>query len=152
MSVFAGSYEHLLDDKYRAVLPLGLRKCIPEEVRKEVLKKGFKLRVRDDKKGLELHPRDEFDQKVRALQARYRLEDKQGTEYVFRYTATAFQIDLDDQFRFVLPQKYAKAAGIAREIYFIGAPEMIQIWSKENWEAYELEGEQMEIPPQTAQA
>jgi MraZ protein len=145
MFVFAGNYELSLDDKNRVVLPLGLRKCIKQN-REETLAKGFMLAPGDGNERLELFPTDEFEQHVRTLRARYLPEDIAGQNYLRRLTASATPIELDRQHRFIIPEKQTRAAGIDRDVYFVGATTKIEIWPTPRWEAWQAEHENMTVP------
>lgn len=141
MAVFSGAYEHVLDDKGRAVLPLGLRKCVSEPERKPYLKRGFKLRVNSEGgeigPRLELLPVDRFEARYQELKAQFATVPGGGQEKLLAFTGLAAHIDLDDQFRFAFPPKYLQHMGLGREIYFVGTGDGIQIWRKEDWDRYE---------------
>lgn len=145
MYVFAGNYELSLDDKGRVVLPLGLRKCIKEN-REETLDKGFLLVPGDGNKYLELYPTDEFEQYVRTLGARYLPEDEAGQNYLRRFTSSATPIELDRQFRFIVPEKHKTSASLERDVCFVGRTTKIEIWSKARWNGWQAEHEDMSVP------
>jgi len=145
MFVFAGNYDLSLDDKGRVVLPLGLRKCIKEN-REETLAKGFMLAPGDGNRYLDLYPTEEFEAHVQALAARYLPEDVAGQNYLRRLTSSATPIELDRQFRFILPEKSRRTAGIEHDVYFVGAKHKIEIWPKERWEKWQVEHEEMSVP------
>ena len=59
----------------------------------------------------------------------------QPTRDVERFIlGSAFEIDLDSQGRFVVPQVLRDYAGISDEIVFLGLGSWIEVWSKRNWD------------------
>ncbi len=50
---------------------------------------------------------------------------------------SAFEIELDNQGRFVIPQTLAKYAELNEEIVFVGLLNRLEIWSKENWQKHQ---------------
>jgi len=50
---------------------------------------------------------------------------------------SAFEIELDSQGRFVLPDVLQEHADIKEEVVFIGLRDRVEVWSKENWNELE---------------
>lgn len=55
---------------------------------------------------------------------------------------SAFEIGLDSQGRFVLPDLLTAHSGITTEAVFVGLGDRVEIWSKENWDEIEATAEQ----------
>lgn len=53
--------------------------------------------------------------------------------------ASAFEVDVDGQGRFVLPDELRFYADVKSEVVFIGLGDRAEVWSSERW--HELEGE-----------
>lgn len=51
--------------------------------------------------------------------------------------ASGFEIDLDGQGRFVVPDILKEHSSIKEEVIFIGLGDRVEIWSKENWNEVE---------------
>jgi len=51
--------------------------------------------------------------------------------------ANAFEIELDNQGRFVVPPALAKYANLNEEIVFIGLLNRVEIWGLENWQKHQ---------------
>jgi len=49
----------------------------------------------------------------------------------------AFEIELDDQGRFVIPKSLIKYAGLNEEIVFVGLLNRVEIWSEDNWDKHQ---------------
>ena len=62
----------------------------------------------------------------------------QPTRDVERFIlGSAFEIDLDSQGRFVVPQVLRDYASISDEIVFLGLGDRVEIWNKRDWEKRE---------------
>lgn len=46
---------------------------------------------------------------------------------------SAFEIDLDEQGRFVLPSNLKDFAGINKDVYFVGLMDWVEVWSANKW-------------------
>ena len=51
--------------------------------------------------------------------------------------ALAFEINLDDQGRFVLPEILKQFSGIKNEVVFVGLYDRVEIWDKDRWDKLE---------------
>ena len=52
-----------------------------------------------------------------------------------RFHASAAECDIDKQGRVTIPQELREYAGITKELVTIGSNKVIEVWSKERWEA-----------------
>src|SRR4249920_1007112 len=128
--MFLGTYEHALDDKNRVVLPAGLRKYISEAK----LQEGFVLAAGTRNQCMELHPMAEWLDHVRGLEGRYPPEDEEAQEFFRDLLSSAVEVQLDKQFRFLIPDARRVEAGVERDVYFIGMSKKIDIWPKDRWD------------------
>ncbi|MGD8744365.1 MAG: division/cell wall cluster transcriptional repressor MraZ [Candidatus Woesebacteria bacterium] len=55
---------------------------------------------------------------------------------------SAFEVSLDSQGRFVLPDVLRDFSDIEEEVVFVGLNDRIEIWSRDNWDSLEKEAEQ----------
>jgi MraZ protein len=129
--MFLGTYEHALDEKNRVVLPAGLRKYISEAQ----LEGGFVLAAGTRNQCLDLHPMAEWLAFVRGLESRYLPEDEEAQEFFRDLLSSAVEVQLDKQYRFLIPDARRVEAGIERDVYFVGVSKKIEIWPKERWDA-----------------
>ena len=61
--------------------------------------------------------------------------------------ASARSVDLDKQYRFVLPDDKKKQVGVRKEVVFIGMRDKIEIWAGEAYEVYRASREGKQEPP-----
>ena len=52
---------------------------------------------------------------------------------------SAFEIEVDEQGRIVLPDRLISYAGLGGQVYFLGVGDRVEIWNKEVWEKKEVE-------------
>jgi MraZ protein len=128
--MFLGTSEHSLDEKNRVVLPLVFRKDISDEE----LKNGFVLAAGSESRYLELHFREDWRSHVQAMEDRYAPDDDLGQEYLRDLHSSAVEVELDKQYRFLIPDARREEAGIHRDVYFVGMNKRIEIWAKDRWE------------------
>jgi MraZ protein len=130
---FFGFHEHSLDDKNRLVLPLALRKKLPDEL----LQQGFVLVAGTRNEFLVLYPMYEWDRVAEALNAKYDASDLVGQEYLTSLYASAHHVELDKQYRFVMPDASRRRAGIERDVCMVGRGNTVFVYAKERWEKRE---------------
>jgi MraZ protein len=53
--------------------------------------------------------------------------------------ASAYEVDIDDQGRIVLPDRLVSYANLGDQVYFLGVGDRVEIWNKELWEKKEAE-------------
>ena len=61
---------------------------------------------------------------------------RQTEHFIF---ASAYEVEVDDQGRIVLPDRLVSYAGINDQVYFLGIGDRVEIWNKAVWEAKEAE-------------
>jgi MraZ protein len=61
---------------------------------------------------------------------------RQTEHFIF---ASAYEVEVDDQGRIVLPDRLVSYAGINDQVYFLGIGDRVEIWNKEVWEKKEAE-------------
>ena len=141
--MFLGSFEHSLDEKSRVVFPLGFRKNLSEEK----LKAGFVLEAGTKNKFIELLPTEEWLRQEEKLEERYAQGDEKAEEYLIDLHSSAVNVELDKQYRFLLPEASRKVAGIVRDVVFIGMGRKIVIYAKERWEERQRKRKESMTPP-----
>lgn len=48
--------------------------------------------------------------------------------------SSAYEIEIDDQGRIVIPDSLVAYAGLGEEIYFLGVGDRIELWNKNTWD------------------
>ena len=61
---------------------------------------------------------------------------RQTEHFIF---ASAFEVEVDDQGRIVLPDRLISYAGLGESVYFLGVGDRVEVWNKEIWEKKETE-------------
>ena len=108
--MFIGEYQHSLDSKNRIIVPAKLREGL-----------GYPL---EEWKILE--------DKLKTLP----LTNKDARTFVRFFFSGACEVELDKQFRGLIPQNLKEYAKIEKDIVSIGVLSRVEIWSKEMWENY----------------
>lgn len=123
--MFIGEYQHALDSKNRIVVPAKLREGLGD---KFVITKGLD-------RCLYAYPLEEWktlEEKLKTLP----LTNKDARAFVRFFFSGACEIEIDKQFRGLIPQNLKEYAGIEKDIVSIGVLSRVEIWSKEKWEGY----------------
>ncbi len=141
--MFFGLYEHSLDDKNRVVLPLGLRRSLSEDQ----IRQGFVLLAGTRNRYLVMLPMREWASYERLLQETYDATEEEVQDYLIELYASANFVELDKQYRFAIPESSRQAAGIQRELCFVGMGTQILIFSKERWEEWQESRREHMAPP-----
>lgn len=130
--MFAGSYRHTLDDKFRVIMPSKLRKNANTE--------EFFLTFNEEDGSLYLftkHRWSELDQKYD--QERSFDDEEEDRDFIRSMYSNGDDCTLDKQGRLSIPQNLRERAGIKieEEILITGVKDRIELWAIEVWEKYE---------------
>ena len=123
--MFIGEYQHSLDSKNRIIVPAKLREGLGN---KFVITKGLDG-------CLYAYPLEEWkilEDKLKTLP----LTNKDARTFVRFFFSGACEVELDKQFRGLIPQNLKEYAKIEKNIVSIGLFSRVEIWSKEMWENY----------------
>jgi len=120
--MFMGTYEHGLDAKGRVIVPAKLREGLGESFVVTLGLDGC----------LFAYPMEEWEgfiDKLKELPG-----NKEGRKLQRHFMANAAMCEVDRQGRSLIPAKLREAAGLTKDIIFVGVLSKIEIWSKERWE------------------
>ena len=124
-----GEYNCNLDAKGRFLMPAKLLKQLPEDAQANfVLNRGFE-------KCLLLYPKSVWAKQVKKVKAKNSFT-KKNREFVRRFSKWASKIVLDNSARILIPKSLMEFAGLTKEIVLIGALDKVEIWDKEEYEAW----------------
>jgi len=164
--VFGGEFAHNLDGKNRVVLPAAFRKEMsPEELEKD----GLVMTIGRDAKCLNLETKKSWEARIEKFLSTHDIIDDEESEDELRdITSSKRDLEVDRQFRFVLPGESRRAVGIdkkeskdedgaqdkkkdaAREkggdaekpqkrVVFVGMVTRIEVWDKAHYDEYKKE-------------
>lgn len=123
---FVGRYEHTIDVKGRVMVPARYR---------ESLAPFPTLTIDEDH--LSIYPEDAWDEVMELYDMVP--EDDYDAQRLVRYKiANAFEAEVDKQGRLLIPQYLREAAGLNREIVFVGMGKRVEIWDREVYAAENL--------------
>ncbi len=123
--LFIGEYQHSLDAKNRIIVPAKLREGLGS---KFVITKGLDG-------CLYAYPLEEWkvlEDKLKTLP----LTNKDARTFVRFFFSGACEVELDKQFRGLIPQNLKEYAKIEKDIVSIGVLSRVEIWSREMWDKY----------------
>jgi MraZ protein len=126
---FLGEYEATLDSKGRFLLPVGIKKQLPDGVQPVfVVNRGFEkcLTVYPIQSWIPIYENisslNDFDPKVREFR-RYFLNG-------------AMQLELDSAGRILLPKNLMEHAGLEKDIVLVSAVNKLEIWDKNKYQQF----------------
>ncbi|HDP69382.1 MAG TPA: transcriptional regulator MraZ [Actinobacteria bacterium] len=128
--MFLGEFCHFLDEKGRLILPSKFRDALADGV---VITVGME-------KCLFVIPKTEWprwEDKIRSLP----LAKKDARKFSRFFFAGASEEDITRQGRILIPGNLREYANLNKEVVIVGVSDRLEIWSKENWEAYQKEAE-----------
>lgn len=121
--MFTGEYEHSIDTKGRIIVPAKYREGLGEEFVVTLGLDGC----------LFVYPNSEWEAFVEKL--KNLPGNKEGRQLQRYFLAGAASCEMDKQGRVLIPQKLRDAAGLMKDIVFVGVISKLEIWSKDRWEA-----------------
>ena len=123
--MFIGEYNHTMDDKGRVTMPMKFREGLGETF---YITKGFD-------ECLFVFDANEWEN------FRHKLEKNAMQKKVYRrlqrtFIASANESSLDKQGRVLITPPLREYSGLEKDIVVIGVSNRIEIWAKDQWEAY----------------
>ncbi len=123
--MFIGEYQHIIDDKSRIIMPSKFREDLGYNF---IMTKGLD-------NCLFVYPKEEWtilEGKLRSLP----LTNRDARAFVRFFFSGATECILDKQGRVLIPNNLREHAKLIKEAVIIGVSTRIEIWSKEEWDAY----------------
>lgn len=122
--MLTGEFNHSIDAKGRLIIPSKLRESLGEHF---VITKGMDG-------CLFLYPENEweaFEDKLRTLP----LTNKKARDFKRFFLGSAVEGELDKQGRVLISSSLRAYASLDKEVVLAGVLDMVEIWSKDAWEA-----------------
>ena len=123
--MFMGEYQNSIDDKARVIIPAKFRDELGYHF---VMTRGLDH-------CLFLYSADEwskFEERLKDLP----VADKDARAFIRNFYAGACECELDKQGRICIPENLRKHANISKELVTIGTMNRVEIWEKDEWNAY----------------
>ncbi len=123
--MFIGEYQHTIDDKGRVIMPSKFREDLGSNF---IMTKGLD-------NCLFVYSIEEWqmlEEKLRSLP----LTNRDARAFVRFFFAGATECVLDRQGRVLIPGNLREHAKLIKDAIIIGVAARIEIWSKEEWTAY----------------
>ncbi len=122
--MFVGKYNNSIDSKSRLIVPARFRDELA----------GRCVMAKSLDPCLTIYTMSEWEKFVDKLD---KLPQGKGNirKLIRRFHASAAECDIDKQGRVTIPQELREYAGITKELVTIGSNKVIEVWSKERWEA-----------------
>ncbi len=132
--MFMGEYHHNIDDKNRLVIPAEFRNMLGE---KFIITRGLE-------KCLYIYTESEWNKIVEKLSS-LPFTKKDARVFIRSFFSAAANCNLDRQGRINITSGQFTYAEIQKECVIIGVSDRVEIWSRENWDKFNLEyGEALE--------
>jgi MraZ protein len=122
--VFLGTHDRNLDDKGRLAIPARFREQLPT---------GSVITIAPDN-CLRIYPPQEWERVTGQSVVDAATSPAERT-MIRKLFAAAAPLELDAQGRTLLPGNLRERAGIAGSAVVVGVNNVVEIWSRENWEA-----------------
>lgn len=132
--MFMGEYRHSIDEKGRLIIPAKFRELLGDCF---VVTKGLD-------NCLFIYPNHEwqaFEEKLKALP----IANKGARKFSRFFLAGASPCSFDKQGRILLPPNLREFACIEKEVVLIGVSSRIEIWSKDYWDTYNNEDDDLNM-------
>ena len=131
--MFYGSYIHTLDVKGRLV--------IPSKMRNELGMKAYILKGYDG--ALSIYKESEFEKLVAKINS-LPFNKKNTRAFLRIQLASVCELEIDRQGRVLLPTQLLSKYQIGKEVIVIGALDHIEVWNRNDYEAYEKQSSSFE--------
>jgi MraZ protein len=120
---FLGQYEHTLDAKNRLTIPAKFRAQLSEGV----------VLAKEQETCIAIRPASAWNRFTEEMRRLGTLWDQDYRDFQRRYTAGAFDAQLDAAGRIMLPQTLIEKAALSREVVLVGNLDTIEVWDRARW-------------------
>jgi MraZ protein len=120
---FLGQYEHTLDTKNRLTIPAKFRAQLSEGI----------VLAKEQETCIAIRPATAWNRFTEEMRSLGTLWDQDYRDFQRRYTAGAFDAQLDAAGRIMLPQALIDRAELSREVVLVGNLDTIEVWDRARW-------------------
>ena len=124
--MFVGEYDYQLDEKNRFRVPAKLRQDLGTEI---VITKG-------SSNSLFVFNKNYFESTFLAKLNAVPTFNEKAQKALRAFYSSCFEIECDNQGRYLLPASLKEHAKILKDVTFIGVGNRIEIWSSTEWKNY----------------
>jgi MraZ protein len=124
---FLGQYEHTLDAKNRLTIPSKFRAQLSEGI----------VLAKEQETCIAIRPASAWTRFMDEMRRLGTLWNQDYRDFQRRYTAGAFDAQLDAAGRIMLPQALIDKAGLSREVVLVGNLDTIEVWDRARWQEEE---------------
>lgn len=124
---FVDEYERQLDDRGRIILPAKVREAIGSCVY---------ITRSPAEKCLHLYTQEEWGAMSERLRELPVTLDRNAAAFVRIFFGTAASCEVDKQGRISVGKRLCDFAGLTKDVVLVGVNTRLEIWSKEEWTAY----------------
>lgn len=126
--MFAGEYQHSLDEKGRVTIPARLRYELGDRF---IITRGLD-------QCLFAYPLSEWA-KVEEKLKNLPFTRKDNRAFTRLFFSGAAEVEMDRQGRVLIPQNLREHALIEKEVMIIGVSNRVEVWSEQAWKTYSNE-------------
>jgi len=129
MPKFIGEFDGKIDAKGRVVIPMGLKKQLPENASEHlVINRGFD-------KCLVIYTRTDWENETLKLESldTFKQMDRQ---FIRLFNNGATEVSLDTANRILIPKKLSSYAELESDVVLYAYNNKIEVWSQKNYEAH----------------
>ena len=120
-----GEYFHQIDAKGRVRIPPKFKDAL-----------GQAVITRGTNGCLFIFSETEFRKQIEPRAYSTDLFDEVGNRQLRILASSAFELEIDDQGRSLLPKTLRDAIKIEKDVVFVGVINRVELWTKEDWERY----------------
>ncbi len=127
--MFYGKFRHSIDDKGRLIVPSKFREQLGA-----LFFVTTDLWRQENQKRLYVYPQETFFElrdKLRTLP-----RDEETRKFLLQYFSNVQDTSLDKQGRVLIDADLRDYAHLEKDVVFVGMDEHIEIWNKDDWDAY----------------
>ena len=126
-----GEYKYNLDNKGRVALPTKFKNKFAEGL---ILTRGIDQCIFG-------FPKEEWEKVVKKI-SELPLSQANARAFARLILSGAYEAEIDNQRRVLIPESLRKYAGLERRVVIVGMHTRIEIWDEKKWEEYKKQSEE----------